>query len=1060
MDIINQPKGLSRQKSSSDDVTSQIQPIGQETFFLLHEGDQERKEDYPGGWTLESPFWALSSSILLTVTYRAAWQSIPEFTKRTVCGCIQNAIGSICCCCSLKIPAEVYSLTYTSRDVAKAERKTICIRGMGACIAVQLHLKPRDLLDDDAQKVPLELQPAWQGYLDRMAEATARKESQQFVCSKNQDEEQLPPPPWHDMNTTNEFATSRYGPVLTFCIPRETVGPYDPPLLWKVQFPPNPNVEVDTWTVLDGELHNAAPSHVFVQGYQSWSYCGSLVKGRDQPSSALPGLISRAFNLGGAPPPVATAVLQRDDGEDSDAFPRKPSSLLRKKVYSSDFFTCITSEDTRTTEQTPDDYESRLDEAGGPALILGWLAQHEQLGVVKIQSDLQHFEMHATHNAILHETSLNETDWAYAQLVSPHSYDEEPMVHFLHAVAAYHQARPLQNGPLLTGWCSWYHYYENISAGTLRENFSKLHSLRNTVPTNVAVIDDGYMTAWGDWDSLKPGKFPDEGGLKVVANDIRAYGMRPGIWLAPFACDKHSNVAKRHPDWIIRNDRGVPANSGNCGKFFYGLDATNPHVREHVYTAVRRAVRDWGFEVLKIDFLYAACLEGNGKYDLGMTRAQAMHLALQTIRSAAGSDAFLIGCGCPIGSGVGYVDGMRISADTGPTWYPAKPLPWWDNGTIPCLRSMIRNSLSRAPMGHRWWHNDPDCLLLGETTSLTDLEVASAATIVAMTCGMMLLSDDLTKVSFPRLNILGKIFPMTGATAIVLDLHGTDDGLPRLLRLWCTDKYDFAEKYYRDFSSTLSEVDKRDHNAEATFFGRLTSFAPDEPAPHPNERRRNCIHVVKGLGTWTLLSLSNWQDKAAIVRAPAVALPPPASGWGTNEPEALGCSGDGMNGKHLFCHGYHVFAFWSAKYSWLPNETDEASTDRADTSLTRWLGPHETEIFHIRPVTPKLPQYIGSDLHYSCGHEVRRFEATANLVKLSLRTEYNRRGYVFLFVPTANSNNIEVVVRGEPGMWNVVGNTPAVSSSSPTSCLGRVIRIMVVIHGDGSKRDGQVLVKF
>jgi alpha-galactosidase len=73
---------------------------------------------------------------------------------------------------------------------------------------------------------------------------------------------------------------------------------------------------------------------------------------------------------------------------------------------------------------------------------------------------------------------------------------------------------------------------------------------------------------------------------------------------------------------------------------------------------------------------------------------------------------------------------MRISADTGPTWYPEFPLPWWDNGTLPSLRAMIRNSVTRTGLGHRWWHNDPDCLLLGETTNLTHSEIVSAATII------------------------------------------------------------------------------------------------------------------------------------------------------------------------------------------------------------------------------------------------------------------------------------------------------------------------------------------
>jgi alpha-galactosidase len=620
------------------------------------------------------------------------------------------------------------------------------------------------------------------------------------------------------------------------------------------------------------------------------------------------------------------------------------------------------------------------------------------------------------------------------------------MVHYLHAVAAYNEAKPLQNGPLLTGWCSWYHYYENISADKLRTNFAKLASMKNKVPTNVAVVDDGYMTAWGDWDSFKPQQFTD---MTVVCRDIVSHGMRPGLWLAPFTCDKHSTIVKQHPEWIIRNDRGRPANSSNCGKFFYGLDATNPKVRAHAFEAVRRAVHDWGFQVLKIDFLYAACLEGNGKYDLSMTRAQAMHLALQTIRDAAGPDIFLIGCGCPIGTGIGYVDGMRISADTGPTWYPALPLPWWDHGTLPALRAMIRNSLTRAPMGHRWWHNDPDCLLLGETTSLTDEEVASAASIVAMTCGMMLLSDDLTKVSIARMRILTKIFPMTGVTAVVLDLHTAKDmGMPTILRLWCTDKYNSVLEEYRQESSSN---DKDQSNVEATYFGRQASFNVDQPLPHPNERKRSCIHVAKGLGTWTVVSLSNWGDRSQVLHIPRIAVEsPPETGWTSSDRE------DVTNKDENRC-GYHIFSFWSCRYSWMSSSKDDPYSTVA---LSRRLGAHETEIFHVRPVTPGVPQYVGSDLHFSCGHEVLTFTTHQNKVSIQLKTDLNRVGHVYLFVPTVDTSHVRVVVAGQPGRWSVVGNTPETVDGRPAHCCGRILRVMVVVHGNGSDQDGAIAVDY
>ena len=147
-----------------------------------------------------------------------------------------------------------------------------------------------------------------------------------------------------------------------------------------------------------------------------------------------------------------------------------------------------------------------------------------------------------------------------------------------------------------------------------------------------------------------------------------------------------SLASSQHPEWIIKAKGSTtkPANSANCAKWFYGLDATNPGVIEHVKNVVRTAVQDWGFEVLKLDFLYASCLKGE-RMDKELTRAQAYNKAISALRGAAG-DALIIGCGAPLLGSVGYVDGMRISTDTGPTFAPTFPMPWWDQANLPCLR--------------------------------------------------------------------------------------------------------------------------------------------------------------------------------------------------------------------------------------------------------------------------------------------------------------------------------------------------------------------------------------
>jgi alpha-galactosidase len=1049
------------------------------------------------GWTFRSPYWTLQSDILLSVTYFPAWQALPGYTNRVCCVAPCASASSSCCCASaLEEHIDYFSHQYTSDDILAVETipEYARIKGMDTCAALRVYLPNLPLLDESFARVPPHLSQEWQRAKERIHQNTPHRRKW--------------PQPDTEQRRDAMHATSI---CLTFALPMKRD---EHPLLWRVEFPSLQEFALESLTILDGKLSttNAAEAtHIYINGYQSWSFAGSIPRGHPQPTSALPNVFSRAFNYGGSCPPPS----QIWDGKQSQTNPFT-------KFYQSDFFTCITSDvpvprkrqfrsmvretlsthnlqtiketlshanlgtirenlslsranlaaglsrqnlvddgninihPSETTKNANTPYQ-QLDETGGPALLVGWLSNRHQFGVIAVDQELDRLQMHCSGHGqvfLADDSLVHYTDWAYAQLIAPHSYDEEPMAEYLQFVATSNYARPLQNGSLLTGWCSWYFAYERISAQLLRDNFSRMSALRTTVPTNVSVVDDGYMTAWGDWDSVKEKEFPH--GMAAVSRDISQFGMRAGLWMAPFAADKHSKLTKENPSWVIQNHAGEAANSSNCGKWFYGLDATNPAVREYVRVCVQRAVKEWKFSVLKIDFLYAACLEGNGKFDLSMNRAEAMDLALQTIRDAAGPDVYLIGCGCPIATGIGFVDAMRVSADTGPTWYPAKPLPYWDNGTLPSLRAMLRNSVARAPFGHRWWHNDPDCLMFGEHTRLTDDEIASAASIVAMTCGMLLLSDDLPKVPARRMRILNRIFPLTGVSAVVLDLHSTNGGIPSILRLWCTDKYGALDRFRKDEYIVEVPVADRDYNAAATFFARQASFHPDCPTAAPEERQRSCIHVTAGLGTWTVVSISNWLDRPDVVHIPPFALlPPPTHGWGTSEDSEE---------THLSEHGYHVFAFWSSKYSWLPQMKvmNDGELHSSDQTISKYLNAHATEIFHIKPVTPDWPQYIGSDFHFTCGQELLSFRPSSNSLRLNLSTELQRSGRIFIFIPRVNiDKNVRVTVAGEPGRWNTVGNTPRASvNGHPHSLLGRIISIMVTIRADKSPKDGQIEIDF
>lgn len=126
------------------------------------------------------------------------------------------------------------------------------------------------------------------------------------------------------------------------------------------------------------------------------------------------------------------------------------------------------------------------------------------------------------------------------------------------------------------GWCSWYHFYENISETNLQDNIAMMAKLRGALPTTrwrgrrltrrssndptptrtpapqtdklplqLFQIDDGYQRAWGDWLTLDGGKFPTKS-MRDLVKIVRAQGLRPGLWLAPVAVDKHSRVAAEY----------------------------------------------------------------------------------------------------------------------------------------------------------------------------------------------------------------------------------------------------------------------------------------------------------------------------------------------------------------------------------------------------------------------------------------------------------------------------------------------------------------------------------
>ena len=363
-----------------------------------------------------------------------------------------------------------------------------------------------------------------------------------------------------------------------------------------------------------------------------------------------------------------------------------------------------------------------------------------------------------------------DSEWGYLQFIPLPS--SEPQADFLEAVQRQmHALVPASPPPPM--WTHWYQFYHDISEQRFLETLDFLSQKRDVLPLQFAELDDGYQSAWGDWLTTNA-KFPH--GLEWLAGQVRQRGFMPGLWLAPFAAESKSDFAHAHPDWLVKDRRGKPTSAGFVYNMsIHALDLTHPAVLDHLRELASTLTQQWGFGMLKIDFLITAALPGY-RSNPKQTRAEALRAGLQAIREGAGQQNFLLGCGCPFGPAIGLVDAMRIGPDTAPFWRPyfhwlswAKPLIS-NNPSMPALRNALRNTLNLNSTHKRLWWNDPDCLLVrDEDSHLSEAEVQSELSLIGLSGGLFISSDDLRKLSPQRLNWVSRLAPNLGLHGLPLD---------------------------------------------------------------------------------------------------------------------------------------------------------------------------------------------------------------------------------------------------------------------------------------------------
>lgn len=308
------------------------------------------------------------------------------------------------------------------------------------------------------------------------------------------------------------------------------------------------------------------------------------------------------------------------------------------------------------------------------------------------------------------------------------------------------------------GWCSWYEFYTRVTEEKVLTNTQRL-AADPSLGVEFIQLDDGYQTAVGDWLNLND-KFPS--GLAKLAEEIKDRGFNAGIWLAPFMAGKKSRLFREHQDWFLKDKKGKPVDCGFNPVWrsrVYALDLTNPEVGEWL-TGVFKQLAEWGFEYFKLDFLFAGMRAGFRKQAV-LSPVETYRLGLEIIRKAV-PQAFILGCGAPLGPSVGLVDAMRVSEDVKEVWRS----PMWEflgrGCGVPAVKGSLRNNIQRQYFHRKLWLNDPDCLLVRQrNTRLNEQEVQTLVTVLGMTGGLLFLSDDLRRLNQRRLEMAKAVLPPT-----------------------------------------------------------------------------------------------------------------------------------------------------------------------------------------------------------------------------------------------------------------------------------------------------------
>jgi hypothetical protein len=339
---------------------------------------------------------------------------------------------------------------------------------------------------------------------------------------------------------------------------------------------------------------------------------------------------------------------------------------------------------------------------------------------------------------------------------------------YAQAMADVHQ---VHLNPIINGWCSWFYSHEYINEEEVLRNTEFAARALKAYGLEYVQIDSGWFRTYGEWEGNQ--NFPH--GMKWLAGKIRDWGLRAGIWLAPYCIAEGTDVFATHRDWLLTDSEGQVKQCGgglsspqagpygipSLMKKIYGLDVTHPGAAGWLRELFKKVSEDWGYDFIKIDFVEWTLLSAERYHDRTCSQAAAYRKGFELIRDAIGPKRHLLDCG-PMNNTVEWLDSARIEQDL--------PRLTWEQYTGN-FNSSAPAMAKRYYFNQKTWINDADHLGLA---LLTLAQSRAAASIIALSGGTMISGDRLVDLDPDRLEILRKVYPSYGVAGRPIDLFEAD----------------------------------------------------------------------------------------------------------------------------------------------------------------------------------------------------------------------------------------------------------------------------------------------